>query len=89
MSLLSSEDLAIWNDAEDKFYATPADDHVEAIVYQELALSVLAARTKACRQAEERFRKAYAAMLNARGEMLRAAAVVEDTHRLVTIWREM
>ena len=82
-------DLEVWQAAEDAYYATPADEHVEALVYRELALMVLEAKTKACRKAEERLRKAHAELVAAREDMLRAAALAEDTNRLVAKWSDL
>lgn len=87
---LTPQDLAEWEAAEGEWFGAPrrSEEHVEALVYHELAATILDARQKACRRAEERFRKAYAALLNARGEMLEAVRLAEDTSRLVALRRE-
>lgn len=85
----AAEDLALWERAEDAFFSTAPDEHVEALVYRELALKVLEARTKTCRKAEERLRKALDDLTNARDEMLRATTLAEDTNRLVAMWSDL
>lgn len=84
-----AETEELWVHAEDAYNATPADDHVEALVYRELSLTILEAKTKACRKAEERLRKALDDLTRARDEMLRAASLAEDTNRLVAKWSDL
>lgn len=90
MTDYEAESAALWARAEDDFHSSSvrADECLEALVYHELARTLLEARTKACRKAEARLRKAVDDLTRARADMLAAADMAEDTARLVAMRRE-